>query len=58
MAWSDIGAEAEKELRMSLRLYEAKMRRIDKALAGKRHGSPYLELKRIYKAELELGSRL
>ena len=54
MAWSDINAEAEKELRMSLRLYEAKVRRIEKAQAGKQHGSPYLELERIYKAELEL----
>ena len=54
MAWSDIDAEAEKELRMSLRLYAAKVRRIEKAQAGKRHGSLYLELKRIYKAELEL----
>ena len=44
MAWSDINAEAEKELRMSLRLYEAKVRRIEKAQAGKQHGSPYLEL--------------
>ena len=39
---------------MSLKLYEAKMRRIEKAQAGKRHGSPFLELERIYKAELEL----
>ena len=58
VAWSDIDAEAEKELRMSLRLYAAKVRRIEKAQAGKRHGpcdgSPYLELERIYKAELEL----
>ena len=30
------------------------MRRIDKAQAGKRHRSPFLELERIYKAELEL----
>ena len=54
MAWSEINAEAEAELRMSFKLYEAKMRRIDKAQAGKRHGSPFLELERIYKAELEL----
>ena len=46
--------EAEAELIMSLKLYEAKMRRIEKAQAGKRHGSPYLELERIYKAQLEL----
>ena len=51
MAWSDINAEAEKELRMSFKLYEAKMRRIDQAQAGKRHGCPFLELdlERIYK---------
>ena len=54
MAWSEMDAEAEQELRMSVRLYEAKVRRIDKAQAGKRHGSPFLELERIYKAELEL----
>ena len=54
MAWSEIDTEAEAELRMSLKLYEAKMRRIDKAQAGKRHGSPFLELERIYTAELEL----
>ena len=54
MAWSEINAEAEAELRMSFKLYEAKMRRIDKAQAGKRHGSPFLELERIYKARLEL----
>ena len=54
MAWSEMDAEAEQELRMSLRLYEAKVRRIDKAQADKRHGSPFLELERIYKAELEL----
>ena len=29
MAWSDINAEAERELRMSLRLYAVKARRID-----------------------------
>ena len=54
MAWSEMDREAEAELSMSLKLYEAKMRRIEKAQAGKRHGSPYLELERIYKAELEL----
>ena len=54
MAWSEMDAEAEAELRMSFKLYGAKMRRIDKAQAGKRHGSPFLELERIYKAELEL----
>ena len=54
MAWSEMDREAEAELSMSLKLYEAKWRRIEKAQAGKRHGSPYLELERIYKAELEL----
>ena len=54
MAWSEMDREAEAELSMSLKLYEAKMRRIEKAQAGKRHGSPYLELERIYKAQLEL----
>ena len=54
MAWSEMDREAEAELSMSLKLYEAKMRRIEKAQAGKRHGSPFLELERIYKAELEL----
>ena len=39
---------------MQERLYEAKKRRIEKSQAGKRHGSPYGELERIYKAALEL----
>ena len=30
------------------------MRRIDASQAGKRHGSPFGELERIYKAEVEL----
>jgi len=49
----ELDAEAEKELTMQKHLYEAKQKRIDKAQAGKRHGSPFLELERIYKAELE-----
>ena len=44
---------------MQERLYEAKQRRIEKSQAGKRHGSPYGELERIYKAALELtGAKL
>ena len=31
-------AEAEKELRMQERLYQAKQKRIEKSQAGKRHG--------------------
>ena len=47
--------KAEKELALAQqRLYDAKMRRIDASQAGKRHGSPFGELERIYKAELEL----
>ena len=38
---------------------EAKQRRIEKGQAGKRHGSPFGELERIYKAALELtGAKL
>ena len=46
--------KAEKKLALAQRLYDAKMRRIDASQAGKRHGSPFGELERIYKAELEL----
>ena len=49
-----LDAEAEKKLHMQERIYEAKKRRIEKSQAGKRHGSPYGELERIYKAALEL----
>ena len=45
---------AAKQLKVAERIYEAKMRRIDKSQAGKRHGSPFGELERIYKAEVEL----
>ena len=53
-AWETLDGEAEVELALAKRLYDAKVRRIDKAQAGKRHGSPFLELERIYKTELEL----
>ena len=46
--------KAEKELALAQRLYDAKMRRIDASQAGKRHGKPFGELERIYKAEVEL----
>ena len=39
---------------MQERLYQAKMKRIEKSQAGKRHGSPFGELERIYKAALAL----
>ena len=53
-AWEELNGEAERELAVALRLYDAKQRRIVKAQKGKRHGSPFNELERIYKAELEL----
>ena len=40
-----LDAEAEKELHMQERLYEAKQRRIEKSKAGKRHGSPFGQLR-------------
>jgi hypothetical protein len=58
-AYHQFDAEAEKELRMQERLYEAKQTRMEKSQAGKRHGSPFGELERIYKAALELsGAKL
>ena len=58
-AWQRLDAEAEKALHMQERLYEAKQRRIEKSQVGKRHGSPYGELERLYKAALELtGAKL
>ena len=58
-AWHQLDVKAEKELRMQERLYEAKQTRIEKSQAGKRHGSPFGELERIYKAALELtGAKL
>ena len=53
-AWEELDGEAERELTMALRLYDAKKRRIEKAQKGKRHGSPFGELERIYEAELAL----
>ena len=53
-AWEELDGEAERELTMALRLYDAKKRRIEKAQKGKRHGSPFSELERIYEAELAL----
>jgi len=47
-------SEAVKQLKLAERIYGAKMRRLDASQAGKRHGSPFGELERIYKAELEL----
>ena len=49
-----LDAEASRELTMQERLYQAKMKRIEKSQAGKRHGSPFGELERIYKAALAL----
>ena len=44
---------------MQERLYQAKEKRIAKSQASKRHGSPFGELERIYKASLELmGAKL
>ena len=58
-AWQRLDAGAEKALHMQERLYEAKKRRIEKSQVGKRHGSPYGELERLYKAALELtGAKL
>jgi hypothetical protein len=54
LAAQELDADASKELTMQERLYEAKMKRIDKSQAGKRHGSPFGELERIYKAALAL----
>lgn len=53
-AWQEMDSEAAKALALAQRLYDAKVRRIDKSQAGKRHGSPFGELERIYSAELEL----
>ena len=50
----EMDTESQKALAVAERLYDAKMRRIDASQAGKRHGAPFGELERIYKAELEL----
>ena len=52
--WEEEDAKEVKALSLSRRIYDARMARIDKAQAGKRHGNPALEIERIYKAELEL----
>jgi hypothetical protein len=59
MAWSEMDTEAEAELSMSLKLVPGRRcvtlsKLTRRTGAGKRHGSPFLELERIYKAELEL----
>ena len=50
----EIDANAEKELTMQKHMYRAKLVRMEKSQASKRRGSPFGELERIYKAELEL----
>ena len=50
----ELAAEAKQHLALAQRLYDAKMRRLDASQAGKRHGSPFKELERIYGAEVEL----
>ena len=40
LAAQALDAEASNELTMQERLYQAKMKRIEKSQAGKRHGSP------------------
>ena len=50
----ELAAEAEQQLALAQRLYDAKMRRLDASQAGKRHGNPFKELERIYGAEVAL----
>ena len=50
----ELAAEAEEQLALAQRLYDAKMRRLDASQAGKRHGNPFKELERIYGAEVAL----
>ena len=50
----ELSSDADKELSVHQRLYDAKMRRIDEAQRRKQRGSSFGELERIYKAELEL----
>jgi hypothetical protein len=55
MAHEEVGAEAERSLALAERIYEAKERRLDAAQKKrKRNGSPFGELERIYKMEIEL----
>ena len=49
----EVNTEAEKQLALAKRIYEAKMKRIDASQNGKRRGSPFRELERIYKAQVE-----
>ena len=49
----ELNNEAEKRLALAKRIYEAKMRRLETSQKGKRRGSPFRELERIYKAQLE-----
>ena len=50
----ELAAEAEQQLALAQRLYDAMMRRLDASQAGKRHGNPFKELERIYGAEVAL----
>ena len=50
----EVEGESAKALTLAERIYDAKMRRLDKSQAGKRHGDPTRELERVYRAELEL----
>ena len=52
--YEELASEAEKQLALAQRLYDAKMKRIDASQASKRHGKPHKELERIYGAEIEL----
>ena len=50
----ELAAQAEQQIALAQRLYDAKMRRLDASQAGKRHGNPFKELERIYGAEVAL----
>ena len=51
----EISEQEDAQLAMAQRLHDAKMRRLDaRQRKRKRDGSPFVELERIYKAELEL----
>ena len=50
----ELEVDARKRFKLAERIYEAKQRRIEKSQAGTRHGCPFGELERIYKAKLEL----
>jgi hypothetical protein len=53
-ALEELDGDAAKELTCAKRIFEAKQRRIETSQAGKRHGSPFGELERIYKSHLDL----